>query len=560
MIGCDERGKQLTRKAWTAGDHREAAIDTARFYAVTGQRLDGNPEGFRLVPINDVEWFMGEAAPRYMAAQGSNEDQSNKDSGNQKRRKRDESGSGHGFRFMQDQRARGASLEEASDAISKGGEWAQRVDDREIRRAYEHSELPERATDLGNARKLVRIYGEDIRYIHAWKTWIVWEDGQWRRDDSGAVVRIAKRMVEVMFTEAGLINDEERRTALRKHALQCQSAGRLAAMIQLAETEIEVVLAVAKVDADPMLLGVQNGVVDLHTGEFREARREDYVTKRAGVSFDPVARCPNWISFLEKIIKADGVVDYLQRLTGYVLTGLTGEEIMPILHGAGLNGKSTFRETLFALMGDYAIATDASLLITKRDSGGATPDVARLHGRRLVTINETKENDVLNEGRVKFITSHDIITARNLYENLFDFVPTHKAILTTNHQPIVRGTDEGIWRRIPLVAFTEVIAKDKRDPNFREKFLIPELAGILNWALEGLKEYQRIGLAPPDAVMGTSQEYREGMDIVGRWIDECCDLDPDWPATNSEIYTRATNCGPGVRSGSPTPPYRSAGS
>jgi putative DNA primase/helicase len=187
---------------------------------------------------------------------------------------------------------------------------------------------------------------------------------------------------------------------------------------------------------------------------------------------------------------------------------------------------SHFRETIFALLGDYAVGADASLLVTNKKTGGATPDLARLHGRRLVAINETEQNDFLNEARVKFITSHDIITARNLYEEPFDFTPTHKTFLTTNHKPIVRGTDEGIWRRIHLLPFIKVIPAKERDANFRDKKLLPELPGILNWALDGLKEYQRNGLNPPKVVMDATGEYRQDMDIIGNWIDEQCELDP----------------------------------
>ena len=215
-------------------------------------------------------------------------------------------------------------------------------------------------------------------------------------------MRMAKATVEEMFTEASRINDEARRTALRNYALKSQNAQRLAAMIKLAESESEVVLSVEKLDADPYLLGVRNGVIELRSGKFRAAKRDDYVTKIAGVAFDAAAKCPQWESFLEKIIGDAELIEYLKRATGYVLTGLTGEEVMFIPWGSGSNGKSTYLETLFRLMGDYAVAADASLLVTNKRQGGATPDLVRLHGRRLVAINETEQNDHLNESRVKF--------------------------------------------------------------------------------------------------------------------------------------------------------------
>jgi putative DNA primase/helicase len=164
-------------------------------------------------------------------------------------------------------------------------------------------------------------------------------------------------------------------------------------MVELAKTERAVILPVSMIDTDPLMLGVENGVIDLRTGGFRPAEREDFVTKRCSVAFDPSAECPNWEAFLQQIFPDDRmIVAYVQRACGYTLTGLTDEEVMFILWGIGANGKSTLRETMFALMGDYAMAADASLLIAhKNQQGGATPDMARTYGKRLVAVNETQE-------------------------------------------------------------------------------------------------------------------------------------------------------------------------
>jgi putative DNA primase/helicase len=206
------------------------------------------------------------------------------------------------------------------------------------------------------------------------------------------------------------------------------------------------------------------------------------------------------------------------------------------IYGDGSNGKSTWRETLFALLGDYAIGSDATLLVTTKRSGGATPDLARLVGRRLVTINETEQGAVLNEGRLKYITGSDKITARDLYETFFDFTPSHKTIITTNHKPIVQGIDEGLWRRIHAIVFELTIPASESNKNFRAEKLLPELSGILNYALEGLKEYYRIGLAPPQEVRDAIKEYREDMDIIGRWIEERCALDPEAEERSMDLY------------------------
>ena len=195
----------------------------------------------------------------------------------------------------------------------------------------------------------MRVHGEDLRYVHAWRDWLAWQEGRWWRDENGAVMRLAKAVVEEMFAEAARVNDEQRRTALRKFAIACQDLKRLTAMIKLAETEIEVVLAVSEIDADPFLLGVRNGVVDLREGVYRPARRDDYVTKSAGVAYDGEARCPYWIAFLEKIFADDAeLIAYVRRVAGYALTGFTGEEVLFVFWGTGENGKSTFRKNSLA--------------------------------------------------------------------------------------------------------------------------------------------------------------------------------------------------------------------
>jgi putative DNA primase/helicase len=396
-------------------------------------------------------------------------------------------------------------------------------------------------TDLGNARRLVARHGRNIRFIHEWRKWIVWDDTRWCVDDDGAIMRLAKETVEALFVEAANIKDEDKRKELRKHAMRCQAAARLDAMIDLATSEPEVVLSAQRLDADPWLLGTQNGVLELRTGKFRPAERGDYITMRMGAAFDPEATCANFLEFLKTITGGDQhLAAYLQRAVGYMLTGSTCEEVMFVTWGIGNNGKSTWCETLHTLFGDYAMTADAGLLMERKTPGGATPEIARLKGRRFVAINETAENEHLNEARVKFVTSHDKITARKLYQDFFDFDPTHKIVLKTNHKPIVRGTDIGIWRRIHLLPFTVTIPSEKVEKYFRERRLIPELPGILNWALEGLRAYLREGLNPPAAVQAATGDYQRDMDVVGQWIDQQCVLDPQAAVPTGAAYVDYT--------------------
>jgi len=393
-------------------------------------------------------------------------------------------------------------------------------------------------TDLGNARRLEKRHGENMRFIPEWHKWMKWDGSRWVIDDDGAIMRLAKETVEAMYPEAVSLADNEDRNRLLRHAIKSQAEARLKAMVSLAQSEAVVVLSADQLDADPWLLGVQNGVIELKTGKFRPARREDLVTKQANVLFDPNAQCPNWSKFLDTITGGDrDLQSYMQRVTGYTLTGSTREEVMFVLYGTGSNGKSTYRETKHFLLGDYALAADAGLLIERKTPGGATPELARLKGCRLVSINETSENDHLNEARVKFITSQDKITARNLYQGFFDFDPSHKTDLTTNHKPIIRGTDIGIWRRIQNIPFLVTIPPEKAEKDFRERRLMPELAGILNWALDGLAAYLKQGLNPPKAVLASTEEYRADMDVIGQWINECCEGDPNATVVTADAYS-----------------------
>lgn len=396
----------------------------------------------------------------------------------------------------------------------------------------------ERQTDLGNARRLIRMYGLDIRFVHAWKKWLLWDGKGWAIDTNGGVMRLAKATIESLHAEAQTEADEDRRKKARQYASSCEAVRRLRGMIELAESEESVTLDPQAIDADPWLLGVQNGVLELKTGTFRPARHEDYILNQAGVSYDANATCPEWLKFLEKFVVDKERISYLQRVAGYILTGLVREEALFLLFGKGRNGKSTFREILFAMLGTYATIGDVTLIMERKQSGGGpTPEVDRLRGKRLVTINETEENAVLRDERIKAISSNDHLTARALYEGFNDFMPTHKTVITTNHKPIVKGSDDGIWARLHPLRFGVKIAPEEEAKDYRERVLVPELAGILNWALAGLKEYVRVGLKAPAAVEKERTEYRHEMDRVGQWLEDRCgdDLDKGDDATETLV-------------------------
>lgn len=376
------------------------------------------------------------------------------------------------------------------------------------------------ATDLGNAERLADWHGADLRFVPN-VGWHAWDGRRWQYDDSGEVMRRAKKTVRRIARDADKLPGKQRESAI-KHSLKSEATGKLEAMISSAESEERLVARVDDFDSDHWILNVKNGTVDLRTGNLHPHSRYDHITKLAPASYVPDAQAPLWTAFLDRIF-ADHpeLVSFVQRAVGYSLTGSTAAQVMFVLHGRGANGKSTFLERIRAVLGDYAQQAPTDLLMASRTNrGGATPDLARLPGARFVSAVETGDGRRLDEPLVKQITGGDRIAARRLYRDVFEFTPTHKLWLATNHLPEVRGTDEAIWRRVKLVPFTVTIPDAERDGDLPRK-LETELDGILAWAIHGARAYQERGLDEPDIVRQATKSYRDEMDDLGAFLDEC---------------------------------------
>jgi putative DNA primase/helicase len=389
-------------------------------------------------------------------------------------------------------------------------------------------------TDYGNGERLVQRHGESLRYVHSMRSWFVWDGVRFRRDDDGEVVRLAKDTVRAMARVAADEEDETRRKALLAHVARSEGAARLAAMIELAQSEEPVVAAADEFDAHPYLLNVRNGIIQLRTGDLLEHDRRWLQSKLAPVEYDPAASAPNWARFLERVMPDEEDRLYLQRAVGYSLTGDVSEHVLFLLYGTGANGKSTFLETVKAALGDYAHSASADLILAKRP--GTIPlEAAGLRGARLVAASETEDGQRLAEAAVKQLTGGDTITARKLYGDYFSFAPTHKLWLGTNHKPTVFGTDEAIWRRIVLIPFTVTIPKAERDRDLNER-LRRELPGILNWAVEGCLEWQRYGLGQSSNIRHASATYREDSDVFGDFLEECCKTGDRIEGVSAHLY------------------------
>ena len=390
--------------------------------------------------------------------------------------------------------------------------------------------------DIGNAKRLVSHFGKEIRYCKDLKKWLAWDSQRWVEGDDDGLMNLAKETARRIYHEAGNAAPEDR-SKLGQHANRSAHISRLKAMIELARSEPNIRIKSEDLDRDPWLLNVKNGTIDLRTGELREHRKEDLITKLAPVEFDPAAKCPQFEAFLDQIMGGNkALVDYLQRIIGYSLTGSTRGQCLFLLYGTGANGKSTFIEIIRALMGDYTKQADfATFLKSLRDGDGPRNDIARLAGARFVSALEAGGERRLNEVVIKQITGGDAIAARFLHQEYFEFIPQLKLFLVANHKPRIEGMDHGIWRRIKQIPFEVAIPEAERDHKLLEK-LKAELPGILAWAVQGCLQWQREGLAEPEEVKQATQEYREEMDPLEDFLRDCCELDANASVTANELY------------------------
>lgn len=394
-------------------------------------------------------------------------------------------------------------------------------------------------TDLGNARRLVARCGADLRYVAEWG-WMIWDGRRWVQDRTGAVMRMAKATVLAIATEAAEAGDEKVAEKIRSWARASEGRGRLEALIALAQSEPGIPAQPEAFDTQDWLLTCRNGTLDLRTGQLGSHRREDLLTRLVDIDYDPATTCPTWMTFLDRVMAGNvALIGYLQRTVGYALTGSTGEQAMFLLYGTGANGKSTFLEALRDLFGDYGRQTDPATFLARAGSDRIPNDIARLAGARFVSAIEVDEGRRLSEVLVKQVISGDTLTARFLNREFFEFRARFKLFLAANHKPVIRGTDEGIWRRIRLIPFTVTIPKAERDRTLPER-LRAELPGILAWAVQGCLAWQTDGLADPPDVLAATATYRSDMDVVGAFLDDCCLLALHARADCAALYAAYT--------------------
>lgn len=389
-------------------------------------------------------------------------------------------------------------------------------------------------TDFWSSNRFIKAHGNNIKFCALWNKWLIWDGKRWKKDDSRKIQKLAKKTVLDFYRLVPEYENRGDRKKLISHIQRSENISRIRAMIELSESDVPVLPE--ELDKNHWTLNCLNGSVNLKTGELKPHRQEDNITKIVNAEYDKAAECPLWLNFLSDIFdKNESLIKFIQKAVGYSLTGDTSEQCIFILHGAGRNGKSTFIKTITTLLEEYAQQTPAETLMIKKNSSSVNNDIARLKGVRLACSVETGENKSFSEVLLKQLTGGDKIAARFLHAEFFDFNPECKIWLATNHKPNIRGTDPAIWRRIRLIPFNAVFGEENADFQLPLK-LQAELSGILKWAIEGCKLWQEEGLGIPEEVKTAVNEYRNEMDALGSFFEDCCYLDNKFTTPATILY------------------------
>lgn len=424
-----------------------------------------------------------------------------------------------------------------------------------IARQYEEGADSPMYGDTLNGFRFAERYRSHLIYCYPRGRWLRFDGYRWVWCSESEPMLAAKETAsEILRLAVDAFKSDPQSADAKKALSQAKDSfnlKRLQAMITCAASEPGMhVGEMSQFDSDLMLLGCKNGVIDLRRGLLLASSPEQLITKTIDARFDPEATCPRWDRFLHEICLQDvTTVSYLQKMAGYFLTGEVGEEVLHFFFGAGRNGKSVFANVLTKLLGDYVLTAPAEMLM-RREKGAATNDVARLVGVRVLMANETRNGQAFDDLMIKHLVSTERISARFLYQEFFDFWPSHKILIRGNHKPIITDESEGAWRRIRLVPFDLRLSEDDVDPNLEDR-LMDEVEGILAWAVRGCLLWQSEGLKPSPRIRDASSCYRAECDLLGEFLDGYA-LDPRGQISQSILWADWRNwCrGDGLHEGS----------
>lgn len=380
--------------------------------------------------------------------------------------------------------------------------------------------------DTGRGQRLNDQFGEVFRYLADDKQWYFYNGSYWEPDNGRHIELATEKVVNSIKTEkpdssfATKTGEDKIMNEWRKFIKDSRS--HMAKVHMIDEFKKYVTIDHGLFDHDNMILNTESGYVDLTNGELKDHDIKMMFSEQTTAEYSDNIDAPMWENFLDQIFNHDKeLIHYIQKAVGYSATGSTAEQVMFLLLGSGRNGKSVFINTLRNILGSYAKQMSVESIVVHNSGGNANSDIARLENTRLVTSSEANEGSRLDESLVKQLTGGDRILARFLYGKEFEYDPKFKIWMATNHLPFIRGTDEGIWRRLKVIPFSVQIPKDKVDKNLENK-LKSEWTGILNWIVQGAIMWQREGLEDPEKVKNASRNYRQSMDPLEAFLDECC--------------------------------------
>ncbi|WP_244458991.1 phage/plasmid primase, P4 family [Roseomonas fluvialis] len=507
-LGLDA-GKQRYGRQWRRGRETHGpAIELYcryRYFTVTGAHVAGTPEDIGAVPLDAILHVIRVAGP-----------------GLEGPRQTDRSRSGRAFgiacRIHRDMGSR-ADFEKAVAEDDELAAWA--VDAREVDRAWRNSEGQFAPTEDGVALAFAAWHADDLRYCHETGEWLVWTGSRWASEKT----RLAFDWARGVTREIG--GDKNGRAAF------------VSGVERFAQADRNFATTVAALDRDPWLLGTPGGTVDLRTGIMRVARQEDFITKHTAVEphaaegFDPDLYCPVWMDTLRQVTLDDTpLIDFLQQWFGYSLSGDTREQRFVFIHGEGGNGKGIIANTIGDVLGDYCTNIAPETLTVSSGERHST-DIARLRGARMARSSETEEGKRWAENLIKGVTGGDVMTARLMRQDNFEFKPQFKLTVIGNNKPSLSKVDEAMRRRIIVIPF---LYKPENPDRTLAGRLRAEWPGILRWVIEGCLAWQRHGLIVPPIATQATETYFVEQDRVARWIAECCETGPDLKDTRESLF------------------------
>lgn len=384
------------------------------------------------------------------------------------------------------------------------------------------------------AKQFVAMYNKPLRYVADLDKWLEWNGSHWDHVEEVFLSNVLANAVDRMFKKHELIDGYTVEDGLKAFARTYNKVSGLNEVLKTLKAQHEIEVVSKDLDNDSNVIGCINGAVDLRTGELVQTTFSQYLTMNTNVRFNPTAKCPVWIKTVNDIFYDDSeMVSFFKTLIGYSLLGNNKEHILCIPYGSGANGKSTVFNTLADIFGDYGRSTAFTTFTKSSDGSAHREDLVRLQGARFVYTSEPDAFGALKEGLIKTMTGGDVMTERTAYaRKSVEIKPNWITFIPTNHKPIIRGVDEGIWRRMLFIPFKRNfrLEPDLLDLMLPEKLKL-EHEGILNWIIEGAIEYQLNGLSIPEALEDDKKEYREELDTVGNWIAVACTTE----ATDSDI-------------------------